>query len=49
MKLNPTTAMTPFTWDEFAKIHPFAPADQARGYKEMTDVRASVYWRMKSS
>ncbi|BGO99861.1 glycine decarboxylase subunit P [Rhodotorula toruloides] len=37
MKLNPTTAMTPFTWDEFAKIHPFAPADQARGYKEMTD------------
>ncbi|BGP08307.1 glycine decarboxylase subunit P [Rhodotorula toruloides] len=37
MKLNPTTALTPFTWDEFAKIHPFAPADQARGYKEMLD------------
>ncbi|BGP32310.1 glycine decarboxylase subunit P [Rhodotorula toruloides] len=35
MKLNPTTALTPFTWDEFAKIHPFAPVDQARGYKEM--------------
>ncbi|GAA5996520.1 glycine decarboxylase subunit P [Rhodotorula paludigena] len=37
MKLNPTTALTPFTWDEFAKIHPFAPVVQAQGYKEMTD------------
>ncbi|GAA6042118.1 hypothetical protein JCM8097_003116 [Rhodosporidiobolus ruineniae] len=37
MKLNSTTSLTPFTWDEFAKMHPFAPTDQALGYKEMMD------------
>ncbi|GAA6001322.1 hypothetical protein JCM10207_006608 [Rhodosporidiobolus poonsookiae] len=37
MKLNSTTSLTPFTWDEFAKIHPFAPTVQAQGYKEMMD------------
>ncbi|GAA5874512.1 hypothetical protein JCM16303_002885 [Sporobolomyces ruberrimus] len=37
MKLNSTTSMTPFTWDEFSRIHPFAPEDQALGYKEMMD------------
>ncbi|BGP48274.1 glycine decarboxylase subunit P [Rhodotorula kratochvilovae] len=37
MKLNSTTSLTPFTWDEYAKIHPFAPVHQAAGYKEMTD------------
>jgi glycine cleavage system protein P-like pyridoxal-binding family len=40
MKLNSTTSMTPFTWDEFSRIHPFAPEDQALGYKEMMDVRS---------
>lgn len=35
MKLNPTTAMTPITWSEFAKIHPFAPADQCPGYQAL--------------
>jgi glycine dehydrogenase len=33
MKLNGTTEMLPVTWPEFARLHPFAPADQARGYK----------------
>ncbi|POY74536.1 putative Glycine dehydrogenase (aminomethyl-transferring) [Rhodotorula taiwanensis] len=37
MKLNSTTSMTPFTWDEYARIHPFVPAYQAQGYKELTD------------
>jgi len=32
MKLNATTEMIPVTWPEFSQIHPFAPADQARGY-----------------
>ncbi|WP_432712959.1 aminomethyl-transferring glycine dehydrogenase [Pedobacter sp.] len=32
MKLNATTEMVPVTWPEFAKIHPFAPADQVAGY-----------------
>jgi glycine dehydrogenase len=32
MKLNATSEMIPITWPEFANIHPFAPADQRRGY-----------------
>jgi glycine cleavage system P protein (glycine dehydrogenase) len=35
MKLNGTTEMLPVTWPEFASLHPFAPADQARGYQEL--------------
>jgi glycine dehydrogenase len=37
MKLNATTEMAPVTWPEFASIHPFAPVDQAKGYKTMID------------
>ncbi len=32
MKLNATAEMLPVTWSEFGRIHPFAPAEQARGY-----------------
>ena len=32
MKLNATAEMVPITWPEFARIHPFAPLDQAEGY-----------------
>jgi glycine dehydrogenase len=35
MKLNGTSEMVPVTWPELGKLHPFAPADQARGYHEM--------------
>ena len=35
MKLNPATTMLPLSWDEFGGIHPFAPADQWEGYREM--------------
>jgi len=35
MKLNATTEMIPITWPEFSDIHPFAPADQARGYQHL--------------
>jgi glycine dehydrogenase len=35
MKLNATSEMLPVTWPEFANVHPFAPADQARGYAAM--------------
>ncbi len=35
MKLNPTAAMVPVTWPEFANIHPFAPADQCLGYQTL--------------
>jgi glycine dehydrogenase len=32
MKLNGTSEMLPVTWAEFGAMHPFAPADQCRGY-----------------
>ena len=35
MKLNATSEMIPVTWPEVGQLHPFAPADQAQGYKEM--------------
>jgi glycine dehydrogenase len=35
MKLNATTEMIPLTWPEFGSLHPFAPAEQARGYHAM--------------
>ncbi len=37
MKLNATAEMIPVTWPEFANIHPFVPAEQARGYQELIE------------
>lgn len=37
MKLNAATEMFPITWPEFCKLHPFAPRDQAEGYKRMIE------------
>jgi glycine dehydrogenase len=37
MKLNATAEMIPVTWPEFANIHPFAPAEQAQGYRELIE------------
>ena len=37
MKLNATAEMLPISWPEFSEMHPFAPADQALGYKELID------------
>jgi glycine dehydrogenase len=34
MKLNAAAEMMPITWPEFGTLHPFAPADQAAGYRE---------------
>ena len=33
MKLNAAAEMFPVSWPEFAKMHPFAPLGQARGYQ----------------
>jgi glycine dehydrogenase len=33
MKLNAAAEMFPVSWPEFAKIHPFAPIKQTRGYQ----------------
>ena len=35
MKLNATSEMIPVTWPAFARVHPFAPADQLAGYAEL--------------
>ncbi len=35
MKLNATSEMVGITWPEFGGIHPFAPDDQAAGYREL--------------
>ncbi|MFV0335697.1 MAG: aminomethyl-transferring glycine dehydrogenase [Tropicimonas sp.] len=35
MKLNAAVEMMPITWPEFGQLHPFVPADQAKGYAEM--------------
>ncbi|MEX0847600.1 MAG: aminomethyl-transferring glycine dehydrogenase [Ilumatobacteraceae bacterium] len=35
MKLNATSEMLPITWPEFANLHPYGPADESEGYREM--------------
>jgi len=35
MKLNAAAEMEPISWPGFAGLHPFAPADQAAGYREL--------------
>ena len=35
MKLNPTAAMEPISWPEFAGIHPYAPAETTKGWHQL--------------
>lgn len=35
MKLNAATELMPVSWPEFANLHPFAPLDQAAGYRQI--------------
>ncbi|MBP6994731.1 MAG: aminomethyl-transferring glycine dehydrogenase [Phycicoccus sp.] len=37
MKLNATTEMMAVTWPEFAHLHPFAPASQTAGIRDLID------------
>jgi glycine dehydrogenase len=37
MKLNAATEMMPLSWPEWSSIHPFAPAEQAKGYQFVID------------
>jgi glycine dehydrogenase len=37
LKLNSTAEMYPVSWPELASLHPFVPADQAVGYRELID------------
>ncbi|HZI79477.1 MAG TPA: aminomethyl-transferring glycine dehydrogenase [Vicinamibacterales bacterium] len=35
MKLNAASEMLPLTWEPFSRLHPFAPAGQAEGYRQV--------------
>ena len=35
MKLNGTAEMLPVSWPQFARLHPFAPLSQTRGWQEI--------------
>jgi glycine dehydrogenase len=35
MKLNAASEMFPVTWPEFSRLHPFAPAEQTKGYARL--------------
>ncbi len=35
MKLNAASELIPVSWPEFANLHPFAPADQTKGYQQI--------------
>lgn len=35
MKLNAAAELIPVSWPEFANIHPFAPANQVKGYQQI--------------
>ncbi|MEQ1572759.1 MAG: aminomethyl-transferring glycine dehydrogenase [Vicinamibacterales bacterium] len=35
MKLNAASEMLPVTWEEFSRLHPFAPVEQAAGYLQI--------------
>ena len=35
MKLNAASEMFPVSWEEFSRMHPFAPAEQTQGYQQI--------------
>ena len=37
MKLNAAAEMMPVSWPEFSRMHPFAPVEQAAGYRQIFD------------
>jgi len=47
MKLNATAEMIPITLPGFADIHPFAPANQTKGYKKLIDTLSQ--WLMEAT
>ncbi len=40
MKLNATSEMMPLSWPEVALLHPFVPADQSAGFRDMLEMLA---------
>ena len=49
MKLNAASEMIPITWPEANSLHPFVPADQSEGIREMLSVLSpDVLWSPSS-
>lgn len=42
MKLNAVSEMMPVSWPEFTDIHPFVPADQAKGYATIIEEMENI-------
>jgi glycine dehydrogenase len=40
MKLNAATEMMPLSWEGFSRLHPFAPAEQTQGYRQIIEALA---------
>jgi glycine dehydrogenase len=47
MKLNAAAEMMPLSWSHWSRIHPFAPAGQAMGYKQIIDELSDTYARSR--
>jgi len=37
MKLNAAAELAPISWTELAEVHPYAPREQAQGYRQLLD------------
>ncbi len=46
MKLNATVEMMPITWPGFCDMHPYAPAEQARGYARLAGELSAALCRL---
>ena len=46
MKLNATVEMIPISWPEFNSIHPFAPLNQAKGYKQIINELEEMLYKV---
>ncbi|MEI6617371.1 MAG: glycine dehydrogenase (aminomethyl-transferring), partial [Cyanobium sp. ELA507] len=44
MKLNAAAELAPVSWPAFAQLHPFAPADQTRGYARLVADLEAWLW-----
>ena len=46
MKLNAASEMLPITWSNFSRLHPFAPVEQADGYRQVIQELESALCRI---
>jgi glycine dehydrogenase (decarboxylating) len=46
MKLNAASEMIPLSWQHWARIHPFAPANQTEGYQQMVNELSNYLCRI---